>query len=114
MTDADFWEAERALWLGGAEAFRARIARDCTMVFPDPAGIVAGEAIVASIEGAPRWQRVDFAERSLARTGAEAVVLAYRAEASRPGARPYRALCGSSYVKAGERWRLVFHQQTPA
>ena len=36
MTDAEFWEVERSLWLGGPAAFRAWVAADCVMVFPEP------------------------------------------------------------------------------
>ena len=42
MTDAEFWEVERSLWLGGPAAFRAWVAADCVMVFPEPAGILTG------------------------------------------------------------------------
>ena len=41
MTEAEFREVERALWLGGAEASRARVAAECLMVFPAPAGLLS-------------------------------------------------------------------------
>ena len=112
MTDAEFWEVERSLWLGGPVAFRAWVAAECVMVFPEPAGIVAGQAILDGLRSGPRWERVDFAGPLVRRTGTEVTVLAYRAEAARPGGDLYRALCSSSYVQQAGGWWLVQHQQT--
>jgi hypothetical protein len=114
MTDGEFWEVERGLWLGGAAAFRRWVAAECLMVFPAPAGILVGPAILESLGAAPRWERVEIAEKVLRRTGEAAVVLAYRAEAARPGGAPHRALCSSTYVNEAGDWWLVQHQQTPA
>ena len=50
----------------------------------------------------------------LRRSGGEAAVLAYRAEAARPGGEAWRALCSSTYVRLAGAWWLVQHQQTPA
>jgi hypothetical protein len=114
MTDAEFWEVERALWLGGPSAFRRWVSADCVMVFPEPVGILSGAAILESIGGAPRWGEVAFRETVLRRTGTDAAVLAYRAEAQRAEGTPYRALCSSSYVMDAGEWWLVQHQHTPA
>ncbi len=114
MTDAEFWEVERGLWLGGAEAFRRWVALECLMVFPEPAGLMTGPQILEGLAAAPRWQRVDFADGLLRRSGDAATVLAYRAEAARPDGAPHRALCSSSYVQQAGEWWLVQHQQTPA
>lgn len=114
MTDAEFWEVERKLWLGGPEAFRAWVAADCLMVFPEPAGILAGPAILDSLAAAPRWQRVEIRSQTLRRGGDAVAVLAYRVEAARPAGEPYRALCSSTYVSEAGAWWLVQHQQTPA
>ena len=113
MTDADFWEVERSLWLGSAAAFRAWVAADCVMVLPEPAGIVTGRAIIDGVKAGPRWGRIDFAAPLVRRPGTEAAVLAYRAEAERPDGVPYRALCSSSYLQQAGAWWLVQHQQTP-
>ena len=111
MTDAEFWQVERELWTGGPEAFRRWMAAECLMVFPDPTGILTGPAAIEAIGGAPRWQRVGFAGGLLRRTG-EAAVLAYRAEATRPGGEAWRALCSSTYARLAGAWWLVQHQQT--
>jgi hypothetical protein len=114
MTDAEFWDAERELWTGGPEAFRRWMAAECLMVFPAPTGILTGAAAVEAVAAAPRWAEVAFADRHLRRPGGEAAVLAYRAEAARPGGEPWRALCTSTYVRLAGAWWLVQHQQTPA
>jgi hypothetical protein len=108
MTD-ELWTTERRLWLEGAEAFAAVLDPGCLMVFPDPVGVLAGRAILDSLEGAPRWAEVTMDARRLARPGADTVVLVYYATGHRDGAEPYRAWCSSTYV----RGRLVQHQQTP-
>ena len=114
MTDAEFWEVERKLWLGGPEAFRAWVAADCLMVFPEPAGILTGPAILDGLAAAPRWQRLEILTPALRRGGDSVAVLAYRAEAARPAGEPYHALCSSTYVREAGAWWLVQHQQTPA
>ncbi len=113
MTDAEFWQIERSLWLGGADAFRDRLAADCVMVFPEPAGIMTGPAIIEGIAAAPRWSRVELSGLTLRRFEA-AAVLAYRAEAVRTAEAPYLALCSSTYVQEAGVWRLAQHQQTSA
>jgi hypothetical protein len=112
MTDAEFWEVERELWLGGAEAFRRWVAADCVIVLPEPAGILTGAAIFENV-GAPRWHRLEIARAVLRRGTTEAAVLGYLAEATRTDGSPYRALCSSSYVQVAGGWWLVQHQQTP-
>ena len=113
MTDAEFWEVERSLWLGGGEAFRTWVSPDCVMVFPEPAGILTGPAV---FEGSPPRRAgsgSDFADALVRRCGSEAAVLAYRAEARRADGAPHRALCSSSYVQQAGEWWLMQHQQTP-
>jgi hypothetical protein len=114
MTDAEFWDAERQLWTGGPEAFRRWMAAECLMVFPTPTGILTGPAAVEAAGRGQRWAEVAFADGRLCRAGGEAAVLAYRAEAARPGGEPWRALCSSTWVRLAGAWWLVQHQQTPA
>lgn len=114
MTDAEFWETERQLWLGSGDIFRRWVPAECLMVFPDPVGILTGPTVVANIAPGPRWERVAFVDAALRRSGTEATVLAYRAEAARPNGEGYRALCSSTYVQQAGAWWLVQHQQTPA
>jgi hypothetical protein len=113
MTDAEFWETERGLWLGGGDLLRRWVPPECLMVFPEPVGIMTGATVVETILPAPRWERVDFTGPTLRRTGTGAAVLAYRAEAVRRNGERYGALCSSTYVHEAGVWWLVQHQQTP-
>jgi hypothetical protein len=110
----ELWAIEERLWLRGADVFAAILDPECLMAFAPPVGILAGERIVASLAGAPRWTRIDMTERMVAQPAADLTVLAYRAEGRRGDADPYRAFCTSTYRRDGAAWRLVQHQQTPA
>lgn len=114
MTDAEFWEIERELWLGGQRVFRRWMSADCLMVFPEPAGILTGPAILDSLSAGPRWNEVNLEVCHLRRNGTASVVLAYRAAARRPDGELYWALCSSGYVLDAGAWWLVHHQQTRA
>lgn len=114
MTDAEFWQIERELWLGGPEVFRRWVARECLMVFPDPVGILSGPTVIESIAPGLRWQAVSFPVTAVRRLGAEVAVLAYRVEATRPVGAPYTANCSTTYVQQAGDWWLMQHQQTPS
>jgi ketosteroid isomerase-like protein len=113
VTEEDFWKSERRFWLEGEAHFLKMMAPGCIMVFPEPAGILAGEAITASLQSMPRWASVEMLDVALSRIGDQAVVLAYRAEARRGDDDPYRAFCTSTYAKTEDGWRLAQHQHTP-
>ncbi|MDT0684255.1 nuclear transport factor 2 family protein [Roseicyclus sp. F158] len=109
----ELWSAERDFWLSGQKHYEEATAEGAVMVFPDPVGILTGRAIIEGLQAAPRWSEVAFLEGSaLVEDGT--AVLAYRAEASREGGEPYRALCTSCYRRSEDRWCLVSHHQTPA
>lgn len=113
MNETDLlWDLERRFWLDGPEHYRAGLDPACVMVFPF--GVLAGEAILQSLEGAPRWAAVEMTGRQAARPTDDLAVLAYRATGRRDGAADYEAWCSSTYRRDGPRWRLVQHQQTPA
>jgi hypothetical protein len=113
MTESDtIWRLETGFWLNGRDHYDRHLATSARMVFPDPAGILANDRIIAGIEGAPRWQSVDFDAQVETRLG-DTVVIAYRATGHRNDRAPYRALCSSTYVRDGGEWKLLMHQQTP-
>jgi hypothetical protein len=114
MTDAEFWETERQLWLGSGDTFKRWVPPECLMVFPAPVGILTGRTVIENIAPGPRWDQVAFVGGALRRSGSEAAVLAYRAEAVRPNGEGYAALCSSTYVRQAGTWWLVQHQQTLA
>ena len=107
------WKTEEGFWLRGPEFYRDHMAPDAQMVFPDPVGILKGEAIVDALEEAPRWEAVRMDEKTTVLAG-DALALAYRATGRRGEAAPYVALCSSTYVRRGGGWTMISHQQTPA
>ncbi len=115
MTDeTTLWTIEKRLWLDGAEFYEAHLAADAVMVFPFPAGILRGDAIVSGLIDGPRWNEVEMSDQHCRREGMIAV-LAYRARAWRGNDDPaYEALCATTYIRDGDTWRIMVHQQTPA
>jgi hypothetical protein len=108
----EIWTIEESLWLGGADAYRARLAPHCLMAFPQ-VGVLSGSAIIDSLAGAPRWAAVSMDDRASAVPTPDIRVLAYHATASRDTGAPYRALCTSTYVRLSGAWKITQHQQTP-
>lgn len=107
----EVWTIEHGLWLGRAEFYADHMAPDAIMVFPAPTGILHGDAIIAGMEGAPPWTRVEMDDR-VQRIDGDVAVIAYRATGHRDDAPPYRVRCGSTYIRT-DRWRIAAHQQTP-
>lgn len=107
------WQLEESFWLGGAETFRSTMADGAIMVFPYPAGILQGAKITEGVASAPRWRSVLMDDRVTNIKG-NVAVLAYKAEAEREGEPIRKMLCASTYVREGDGWRLLSHQQTPA
>lgn len=104
------WAAEEAFWmLSAAEAAR-RLDDSAIMVF-GPTGILQGQAILRAIEQAPRWDHVEMTDRHSIQQD-EITVLAYHAQAHWQG-QDYLALCSSSWVRRGNDYLLLCHQQTP-
>lgn len=113
MTDT-IWSNERRLWLEGVDVHAELLHPDCIMTFAAPVGIMKGEVILRSLEGAPRWTDIDMTERSRSDINGDTVVIAYRAEGRRGDSAPYRAFCSSTYVRHHDSaWRIIQHQQTP-
>ena len=110
--EQELWELEERFWLDGAETYRKRLSDDAVMVFPYPAGILQGKAIVDGVDAAPRWRSVVMADRVFRRRG-DVALLAYRASAEREGEPLKEMLCASTYLDEGGDWQLISHQQTP-
>lgn len=113
MTDQDeLWEMEERFWTGGADSARKMTAKDAVFVFPYPAGILQGDALFREKDVAQRWRSVEMTERYVSRQG-DIAVLAYCVTAERGDIPMYEALCSSTYLKDGDTWRRLAHQQTP-
>ncbi|MGR3802683.1 DUF4440 domain-containing protein [Marinibacterium profundimaris] len=106
------WKTERSFWLDGPEVCESHLAEAACMVFPAPVGILTGTAINESLAEAPRWSEVEFDEESET-VSQDTVVLAYRATGQSGDDDPYTAYCSTTYVREGDAWKLLSHQQTP-
>jgi hypothetical protein len=104
------WELERRFWLEGIPVYEAHLHEDARMIFPGT-GILDRPAILDSVRGGPRWDHVDMCNRQLADAG-DVVLLAYVAIARRGDSQPYRAFCGSAYIRKPPAARMISHQQT--
>ena len=113
--DVELVVLEELFWLEGtADFYRAHLAGDAVMVFPEPYGIFDADAILASVGDEPAWDAVRMENVNVVRLRQTAAVIAYRAEARRASGEPYSTYAASVYVRADEgSWKLAFHQQTP-
>lgn len=110
-TAFSFRDAERRLWLEGADAFRDFLHAEALMALPARPPILAGDAILASLEGMPGWDDVTFRSVRESRAG-DSHAFAYEAEGAR-GDDTYRAACLSVWTLGDDGWRLLTHSQTP-
>tara|TARA_B100000749_G_C17985942_1_gene285161 strand:- start:77 stop:424 length:348 start_codon:yes stop_codon:yes gene_type:complete len=115
MAFEQHWKTERSFWLDGPDFHANHLAEAACMVFPAPVGILSGSAITEALTQAPRWTDVDF-EATCETVSKDTVVLAYKAIGQRPDALgpAYAAYCASTYVREGDAWKLLAHQQSPA
>ena len=112
MTElAELWDCERGFWLDGSAHYDRHLAPDARMVFPEPAGMLDVAQIMQGLDGAPRWDAVEFDAQHISRHG-DTVVLSYAATGQRQGSAPYRALWSSTYARQGDDWKLLMHQHT--
>lgn len=111
-TDTILWDLEERFWTEGADSARAMTAKNAVFVFPYPAGILQGDALWREKDVAQRWRSVEMSDRFVSRQG-DIAVLAYRISAERSDDPIFEALCTSTYLKDGEKWLRLSHQQTP-
>ena len=108
----DVEEMERRFWgAAGDPAFYVEhFADDGRCVFSF--GVLDKAATVASMDEAEPWSAYEFADMRTLQLADDAVALSYMARARR-GDQPYEAMVSSVYVRRGDRWQLMLHQQTP-
>lgn len=103
-----------ALATGGAAAaahYEDVLADDVLMLLPGGLVIDDRQQVIDSMRGAP-WDEFELADERVLDLDERTAVVAYRATARR-GDHDYEALFNSTYVRAGDSWRLALHQQTP-
>ena len=114
----DLITIERTLWENDAETYRDRYSPEALLIFPG-VGRIGRDTAVAAIrkenaEGRA-WAEARFDDvdgRWLATEAA--ALLTYVATARwNHESTASEILCASVYVRAGESWRVAFHQQTP-
>ncbi|NBD30837.1 MAG: hypothetical protein GVY31_12480 [Alphaproteobacteria bacterium] len=102
---------EDHFWTSGADTARATTATNAVMVFPYPPGILQGDQIWTYLRERTGWRSVVMAERRVMRSG-EIAILTYRVSAEKADVPIYKALCASTYIKDGDEWLRISHQQT--
>ncbi len=114
MDDDRIWGSEEGLWIGDAENYRRTIDDECLMVLPAPPFVLTGRQAIEAVVNTPRWTRVTFTEKQVARPQEGLIVIAYSARAERDGTTPYEAHCTTTYRRLEpQQWQVVQHQQTP-
>jgi len=119
MDDERIWAFEESLWTASPDHYRESIDDACLMVLPALPFVFTGAQSIEAVSNTPRWERVEFSQRQVARPQEGLIVIAYRADARR-GAQSYTAYCTSVYrhladatgERTEDRWQVVQHQQT--
>lgn len=113
MDDDRVWEFERDLWIGDPQLYQEALDDECVMVLPAEPFVMSGQQAIEAVKSTPRWSDVRFSDQQIKRPQEGLIVVAYKAEASKPDHGSYQAYCTSTYRRLGhEQWRVVQHQQT--
>ena len=108
-------EGWAALVAGGSAAreFYDRVLDDGPVLMLLPGGLVLEDrGLILQSMGDSPWRSADVGELRVVQPTPDTGLVAYSASAERDG-QEYDALLSSLYVRRGEEWRMVFHQQTP-
>lgn len=105
------WEALSADGASAVRFYDEVLAADVLVLLPGGLVIDDRRRVVDSMREAP-WTGFELRDEHVLPLGEDAAVVAYEATARRPD-QEYTALFNSTYVREGDGWRLVVHQQTP-
>lgn len=107
--ERDGWEA---LTGGDARAFYDRVmAEDAVMVFPF--GVMERDDAIDGMAESRRWRDYSLDHVTVHELGAGLAVVAYHVHAERDEEDPYEAMLASTYVRTGDGWQMMLHQQSP-
>lgn len=95
----------------GGQFYRDIMTPDGLMVLVNGA-VLDRDAVGASLDGAPAWDRYELSEEQLVPMGPQAAALVYRARAFRGDEDPFEAVMASTYVRVDGVPRLALYQQT--
>jgi hypothetical protein len=108
---------ERKLWTNDAGYYRAALAEDALLVFPETGVIdreTAVNAILAENAEGRSWAEVHFHDVRAVRLAEQAALINYRVAARWEHEQALSwALATSVYRLLDGEWKLAFHQQTP-
>lgn len=104
---------EKQFWTAGPEFYRRHVDEQCLLAFPEMAGVMSRESVVATVTEDRRWSDLMVEEQGFLQLDDGTAVLTYHARAKRADGELYSALVSSAYVKRDDSWKLAFHQQTP-
>ena len=116
MTDTtDIETLERSGWEAlsgpdGARFYAEVMADDGFMVFPSL--VMDKQAALSAIRQAEPWSAFDLNDVRVTAMQ-EAALIIYVAVGQRTGQPPYKAVMSSVYVRRGDDWKLLLHQQSP-
>lgn len=118
MEIAELLEIEHRGWQSlcdgtGAQFYGELMTADGVMVLAHGFALDR-DAVVASLNGAPRWARYEIRAPRLVELGDDSAALLYTGHAEREGEPSFEALMSSVYIRRDGRWRLALYQQTPA
>ena len=114
----DLITIERTLWENDAEIYRDRYSPEALLIFPGVGRIDRDTAVAAirqeNAEGRA-WAEVRFddVDGRWIRSDAAALITYTATARWNYESTASKTLCASVYVRVGEAWRVIFHQQTP-
>jgi hypothetical protein len=95
----------------GGRYYREHLTDDALMAFPF--GVLTRAATIEAMESAPPWERYEIADPQVVALSDDSGIVVYEVVAQRPGEEPYSAVVSTTFVRAGDAWRVAFHQQSP-
>ena len=95
----------------GADYYHQILAPQALMAFPF--GVLTREAAIEAIASSPPWESFEIIDPQVVELTVDSGTVVYRVSARRAGQGLFSAVVSSTFVRAG-RWKLAFHQQSPA
>lgn len=106
------WQALSTSGEAGRAFFLDVLREDAVMLFPAGIRLTGRSNILASLAAQP-WRSFRMHDVQVLAVGPDVAAVLYRVAAQREGRDLYEALVSSTYVREGDAWKLLLHQQTP-
>jgi hypothetical protein len=110
-TEEEILAIETELAQGDDSTYRRYLADDALVIVPG--GTLTRDECVEAMAASPGWLSVRLTSPSFVTLSDDQVLVSYDFFGERSG-ETYDARMTSIYRRAGDGWRLRFHQQTPA